>query len=134
MPIKPENKARYPDNWKAISIDIRTNRANNRCEVCGVQNYSVGHWIYGEFKTVDQIIEALNEKGIDLTMSIPLEAKPIRIILTVAHLDHQPENCDYSNLKAMCQRCHNNYDSKHRSQTRKRTRNKGQASINFDAP
>lgn len=33
-----------------------------------------------------------------------------KVILTVAHLDHQPENCDDKNLKAMCQRCHNRYD------------------------
>jgi len=38
----------------------------------------------------------------------------VRIVLTVAHLDHQPENCDRANLKALCQRCHNSYDMPHR--------------------
>jgi hypothetical protein len=33
------------------------------------------------------------------------------IILTIAHLDHAPENCDPSNLRAWCQRCHNRYDA-----------------------
>jgi 5-methylcytosine-specific restriction endonuclease McrA len=33
------------------------------------------------------------------------------VVLTVAHLDHQPENCDPDNLMAMCQRCHNAYDA-----------------------
>lgn len=33
------------------------------------------------------------------------------VILTVAHLDHTPENCSDDNLKAMCQRCHNKYDA-----------------------
>jgi hypothetical protein len=32
------------------------------------------------------------------------------VVLTVAHLDHTPENCADDNLKAMCQRCHNRYD------------------------
>jgi len=32
-------------------------------------------------------------------------------VLTVAHLDHTPENCEPQNLKAMCQRCHNKYDA-----------------------
>jgi hypothetical protein len=33
-----------------------------------------------------------------------------RVVLTTAHLDHTPENCHDSNLKAMCQRCHLSYD------------------------
>ena len=37
MPIKPENKARYPKNWKQIRISI-LERANNCCEFCGVEN------------------------------------------------------------------------------------------------
>jgi hypothetical protein len=32
-------------------------------------------------------------------------------VLTVAHLDHQPEHCGDDNLKAMCQRCHNRLDA-----------------------
>lgn len=27
MPIRPENRARYPKNWKAISLRIRFERA-----------------------------------------------------------------------------------------------------------
>ena len=42
-----------------------------------------------------------------------------RVVLTVAHLDHTPENCDPSNLRALCQRCHNKYDAKHRAETRR---------------
>jgi len=40
------------------------------------------------------------------------------VVLTVAHLDHTPENCDEANLKAMCQRCHLAYDGPHHAQTR----------------
>lgn len=36
---------------------------------------------------------------------------PVRVILTVAHLDHTPENCDPANLRAWCQWCHNTYDA-----------------------
>jgi hypothetical protein len=87
MPIKPENKARYPANWKEISKDIRFNRAENKCERCGAINHQ------------------------------PHPETGSKVILTVAHLDHQPENCDYSNLMAMCQKCHNNYDKQHRKKT-----------------
>ena len=39
-----------------------------------------------------------------------------KVVLTVAHLNHQPENCNDANLKAMCQRCHNRYDAPKRRQ------------------
>lgn len=99
MPIKPENKKRYPANWTEISKDIRFNRAGNKCEECGAENYKA-HPITGS-----------------------------KVILTVAHLDHQPENCDYSNLKAMCQHCHNNYDKDHRKATRRNSSLKNQLSL-----
>jgi len=67
-------------------------RAGNRCEGCGPEN----------------------GKPHPVTGSI--------VVLTVAHLDHQPENCDPTNLRAWCQRCHNTYDAAHRAQTRARTR------------
>lgn len=90
MPISKENKKMYPKDWSKISKDIRFNRANNKCEVCGSTNHEP-HPITGS-----------------------------KVVLTVAHLDHRPENCDYSNLKAMCQKCHNDYDSEHRIENRNR--------------
>ena len=38
MPIKPENKHRYPPNWSAIVRHIRA-RAKDKCEFCGAENY-----------------------------------------------------------------------------------------------
>jgi hypothetical protein len=35
---------------------------------------------------------------------------PRRYLLTVAHLDHVPGNCDRENLKALCAPCHCRYD------------------------
>ena len=49
-----------------------------------------------------------------------------RSVLTIAHLDHQPENNELSNLMAMCQRCHNTYDAPNR--TRNRRANQDRAS------
>jgi len=34
-----------------------------------------------------------------------------KVVLTIAHLDHTPENCVPENLKAMCQACHLAYDA-----------------------
>ena len=90
MPIKPENKARYPKDWKEIRKRV-LERANNRCEFCGVENHSI------------------KENG-------------TRVVLTIAHLDHTPENCDMSNLRALCQKCHLAYDAKHHAATASHTR------------
>ena len=49
MPIRPENKARYPKNWPEISARIRA-RAGNKCEDCGVPLYpnSKGDAVHAE--------------------------------------------------------------------------------------
>ncbi len=100
MPIKPENRKRYPKNWKQIRQQI-LERANNRCEFCGVENHT------------------LRYRGTDID---GMELPPVKVVLTIAHLDHQPENCDPENLRALCQRCHNRYDAKHRAETRSHTK------------
>lgn len=86
MPIRPENRARYPKDWKAISLRVRE-RAGNKCEGSPA------------FPTC----RAINGEPHPVTLST--------VVLTVAHLDHMPENCDDANLKAWCQRCHNRYDA-----------------------
>ncbi len=98
MPIKPEDASRYPKDWQEISRRIRT-RAGNRCE--GSPGF------YPE-------CDAANGKPHPVTGSI--------VVLTVAHLDHQPENNTDSNLRAMCQRCHLTYDAKHHAASAARTR------------
>ena len=49
------------------------------------------------------------------------------VVLTVAHLDHTPENCDDANLRAMCQGCHLRYDHHHHMLTAFRTRHSRKA-------
>lgn len=83
MPIKAENKNRYPKNWKEISKRIRFDRAKNKCEFCGAENYQ------------------------------PHPITKSKVVLTVAHLNHNPEDCSEENLKALCQKCHLAYDKEH---------------------
>ena len=99
--------SRYPEDWKAISLAIRTVRANNRCEWCGAVNRAP-HPITGS-----------------------------RVVLTVAHLGvpradgrpgdkHDKSDCRLENLAALCQRCHLNFDRddhvRHAAATRARKR------------
>lgn len=85
MPIRPENRARYPKDWKQISLRIRE-KAGWRCE---------GSPAYPECR-------AKNGE--------PHPVSGSKVVLTVAHLDHIPEHCEDDNLKAWCQKCHNTYD------------------------
>jgi len=109
MPIRPENVARYPADWPEISRRIRFERAGGRCECLGEcgRNTHTG--------------QCPNRHG------DPAYGTGSRVVLTVAHLDHTPENCEDSNLKAMCQGCHLHYDREHHAQTSYRTRRAGHA-------
>jgi hypothetical protein len=95
MPIRPENKDRYPKNWGEIRKSI-LKRAKDRCEFCFADNYKP-HPITGS-----------------------------KVVLTIAHMDHAPENNNTHNLKALCQKCHNGYDAKTRAQGIKERRHKNQ--------
>ena len=138
MPIKPENKARYPKDWKQISERIRFERAKNKCEFCGVDNYAVfieieGQRIYLKRKMITPTFPSqfyICPDGVGRLVGKGLFYHLKQVILTVAHLDHTPENCEDENLKALCQKCHNNYDRQHRNETRKA--NKKQYELNLE--
>ncbi len=101
MPIRPENRARYPKDWRNISLRIRFDRAEGRCECDG----RCGHEHEGGR------CAALHGKLHPVTGS--------RVALTVMHLDHVPEHCADENLLAGCQRCHLAYDAEHHAANRR---------------
>lgn len=129
MPIKPENKGRYPKDWKSIRLQVLM-RAGHRCEFCGIYNHSWG-WrnSAGEFHRVKKrpLREAGCRKTPFLLATDKGEVKIIEIVLTIAHLDHTPENCALDNLKALCQRCHLTYDAEMHAQEARISRRKGKA-------
>lgn len=129
MPIKAENLARYPKDWPQIRARIQQ-RAGNRCENCGVNNYALGGRAFGGFHKA----LPLGERMLRLEWPTPgsyswcegvnQKLRIIRIVCTTAHLDHIPENCSDDNLRFWCQSCHLSYDAKHHAQTAYATRRK----------
>ncbi|MFF1593122.1 hypothetical protein ACFVY0_34135 [Streptomyces sp. NPDC058286] len=100
MPIRPENVARYPENWPEISTRIRFERAGGRCECsgqCGLE-HSGGRCL------------ALHGQPHPDTGS--------EVLLTTAHLNHTPEDVRDEVLLAVCQRCHLRIDHGHHKVTR----------------
>ena len=127
MPIKPENKHRYPSNWKSIRASILA-RAGNCCEQCKAPN---GERIArGAGRDVDtyqtmsaNVYCAETGEHLGRIRMHEYEVKNmVDIVLTIAHLDHHPENCEPDNLRALCQRCHLRYDAEHHALTARKTR------------
>lgn len=108
MPIRPENRARYPADWDAISLAIKE-RSGWRCECEG------------------ECGRGTHDGRCPNRHRLPAYSTGSTVILTTAHLDHTPENCDDANLKAMCQGCHLHYDRDHHAETRARTKQEGKA-------
>ena len=119
MPIRPELKRFYGRQWRTVTRPRILSRAENKCEECGAPDRQTvlrtsklpGWWF-------DRKGNAHGPDGrTDLKDWIGTFF-PVRIVLTVAHLDHTPGHDDDDNLKALCQWCHLNYDKTHHAQTR----------------
>lgn len=113
MPIRPENKHLYPKNWSEIRKKIQK-RAGDKCELCGVENYSEG------VRDEAGVFHKVGTAGAAYIYDFAKDFKPIRIICTVMHLNHDPTDNRDENLKFGCQKCHNNWDKDFRKQNRKK--------------
>lgn len=91
----PCNYALYPATWKTEIRPRILKRAGNRCEGspaypdCRAENYQP-HPVTGS-----------------------------KVILTIAHINHDTKDNRDGNLAAWCQRCHNTHDAKFRAMNRK---------------
>lgn len=85
----PIDYSQYHPKWRLISKLIRVNRAQNKCEWCGADNYKP-HPITGS-----------------------------KVVLTVAHIDRDKTNNRFYNLAALCQKCHLGHDIKQHIANRK---------------
>jgi len=127
MPIKRENRDRYPKDWPQIRAAI-LERAGDKCEKCKAPNRT--RIARGAGKDVDTyMLDTADvycaESGQYLGQSRHSDYELLRmtdVVLTIAHLDHVPENCAPENLRAWCQRCHLRYDQQHHQANAQATR------------
>lgn len=132
MPISPENKVRYSEDWPAIRAAI-LERAGHKCERCGVPNYA-------------RIVRRKDDAAVwelerDLLLAQDHEPDwdayraPVKVVLTCAHLNHQPEDNRLENIQALCNLCHLRHDAvEHvRSRRANRHRRAGQQTL-MEAP
>ncbi len=107
----PMDRSLYPSDWDEIALAIK-NDADWQCKACGrpcrrpeetfdelyqrLPSYWEPYWWSWEESDYERV----------------KIARPHRFKLTVAHLDHNPQNCDRNNLRAWCTPCHARYDLK----------------------
>jgi len=90
MPIRPENRKRYPADWKRRSYFVRFVRGQGKCEWCGAE-HGQPHPVTGS-----------------------------KVVLTCAHVfDDRPEASSLLNLAGLCQKCHNGHDAADRRRGRR---------------
>jgi hypothetical protein len=107
----PMDQTKYPANWREVSRAIRE-RAGQRCECtgeCGDEhtgqrcNAPNGETIRRDDR---QPARWSLHGGCSLCLGGDPECRPVKVVLTVAHLDHDPSHADPARLRALCQRCH----------------------------
>jgi hypothetical protein len=113
----PIDYSRYPPNWKKEIVPAVLSRANNKCECCGLENkqtvYSIELYVREGGRYKWRKVWFSNESDAKRER-LSGQIKPVTVVLTVAHLDHDETNHDVSldRLQAMCQMCHLRYDGK----------------------
>lgn len=141
----PTNMSAYPSNWAEIRIAVRM-RSGGRCECigeCGLHDgapspeclYSLGaeehdgHARCGWPRTCECYCHG--EKPQDSTRCEERDGAPAiwargRVVLTTAHLCHDPACDKLEHLRHMCNRCHLRYDrdlhARHARERRRRER------------
>lgn len=118
----PTDMKKYPPDWKERRERI-LKRAKNRCESCFKKNHTIVHSVklYDTgrrewFSDFESAREAAKQSGWNERALFPPRPiiKPVKVVLTIAHLDHDEHNWGVPDgrLMAMCQACHLKYDAK----------------------
>ena len=134
----PINYKDYPPNWKTEIRPRILERANNCCEFCGVPNkihIFRGYLLDPLTKEKQEVYQDSEGRVFDASDSSLLfksewvyieplsgkeDQKAIKVVLTIAHLDHDEKNHDVKDdrLAALCQKCHLNYDKAEKKRRR----------------
>ncbi len=108
----PMDRSRYPNNWNAIARAVKDS-AQWKCQECGRPCRRPGEVLF------DFIVRMEGEDWPELdwvnqTAVSTICEHPTRFVLTVAHLNQKPSDCEPENLKALCAPCHLRHDAPHR--------------------
>jgi hypothetical protein len=125
MPIRPELCHFYGPNWQRVMRPRILRRAGGlfdvngrylggaRCERCGVLDREVvmrsgGWWYHKNSRRWCRPDGLISEATKDEIPDKP--CRHVRVVITIAHVNHQPGEDRDENLFAGCQWCHLNHD------------------------
>ena len=106
----PIDYSKYPADWKTAIRPRILERERHRCKWCAVENGA------------NLPARCCNERIFDERGRCLCGKRRPRVVLTIAHLDHDITNNNDSNLAALCQRCHLTYDAKLHATNARKTR------------
>lgn len=130
----PINYKDYPPNWKTEIRPAVLKRAGEilhpvtkyimqeaKCEHCGVENHRLIYRFGKEKGDWELWPEGMESEAWTLDGK-----KATKIILTIAHLDHDKINhqVKLERLAALCQKCHLGHDIHHHIRNRRNNKNK----------
>lgn len=129
MPIRADLKHFYGKEWRTVTRPRILARAADKCEDCGKPNRRVVEqsaqpgpaliWRRLNKRTFGQGSGWRDNHGKKLKGPVwPNNKKLVRVVLTVAHVNHVSGDDRDENLKALCQWCHLNHDREHHRATR----------------
>ena len=93
MPIRPQFRYLYPNDWPQLSATIRFKRAGGQCEHCGRPHGQTVKHLGNDIWWDEQRQVWRNGQGRalpHLIMRDGLSARSTRIVLATAHRDHDP--------------------------------------------
>lgn len=116
----PINYSKYPSNWKREIVPAILARAGNCCEECGLPNHSTVWAVRFNIRNEEgrYVLRSLwfrvEADAIRETKGEEYRRRVVKVVLTVAHLDHDETNHEVKldRLKALCQACHLRYDAR----------------------
>ena len=118
----PIDYKKYPKNWLSEIRPRILKRAENKCEVCGLEHRQTAYAVKFYCKDNNgryrwRSVWFRNEQDAKRE-SLTGIYKKVKIIITIAHLDHDELNHNVTDdrLMAMCQICHLRYDAKEKMQ------------------
>ena len=120
MPIRPELRQFYGREWHTVIRPRILKRARDRCEQCRIPNHETA-WRVGASWRVPRQTWWRDEGGRCTRLISPPTGwlRKVRIVLTIAHLNHDPADNRDENLMALCQWCHLHHDRAHHKDTRR---------------
>ena len=132
MPIRAEFRHLYGRVWREVTRPRILSRAGHCCEQCGKPNGSdvtvvslpvsdrpTQFWLAAPSWWVRcSDGETFLNSALARAFSAAWKPRALRVVLTIAHLNHIAGDDRDENLKALCQWCHLNYDKVHHQETR----------------